>query len=71
MLHDRVLFKFIEANFEKMQRLIELHLKYYEKIKDFDLSKFQEDEEIEYLAADYSFNTTQITDALIAFLHTS
>ena len=36
--HERVLFKFIENSFEKLQRLFELHLKYHALIEDFDLS---------------------------------
>jgi len=47
--HERALFKFIENSFEKLQRLFELHLKYYALIEDFDLSKFSDDQEIEYL----------------------
>lgn len=49
VIHDRVVFKFIENSFEKLQRLFELHLKYYSQVEDFDLSKFEDAEEIEYL----------------------
>ena len=49
VIHDRVVFKFIENSFEKLQRLFELHLKYYSQVEDFDLNKFEDTEEIEYL----------------------
>jgi hypothetical protein len=49
VIHERVVFKFIENSFEKLQRLFELHLKYYSQVEDFDLSKFEDAEEIEYL----------------------
>lgn len=51
--HERVLFKFIENDFEKLQRLFELHLKYFGRVADFDLSKFNDSDEIQYLVDDY------------------
>lgn len=35
--HERVIFKFIENNFEKLQRLIELHIEYSKNLHDFEL----------------------------------
>lgn len=66
--HERVTFKFIENNFEKLQRLFELHLKYFQPIEDFDLSKFDSAEDIEYLVSDYRFDILEQVDALIGFL---
>lgn len=58
MTCERVLFKFVENNFEKLQRLIELFNKYFEKIAEFALSEFKTQEEIQYLYSDYSFEVT-------------
>nr|XP_027206030.1 beta-catenin-like protein 1 [Dermatophagoides pteronyssinus] len=35
-LRDRILNKFIEQNFVKTERLVELHLKYWERLRQFD-----------------------------------
>jgi hypothetical protein len=33
-----------------------MHVKYFEKISDFDLSQFNSGEEVEYLVTDYHFD---------------
>ncbi len=38
VIHERVLFKFIENDYQKLQRLFELHLKYLEPVSEFDLT---------------------------------
>ena len=71
VIHDRVVFKFIENSFEKLQRLFELHLKYFSQVEDFDLSKFEDSEEIEYLVQDHRFDILESIDIIIIFLSTS
>ena len=69
--HERVLFKFMENNYEKLQRLFELHIKYFQRVEDFDLSKFEESEEIGYLGQDYGFQVLEKADTIIGYLFTS
>lgn len=69
--HERVIFKFIENNFEKLQRLIELHIDYSKNLHDFELNKFQTSEDIEYLVEDYKFDVLELVDIILAFLFTS
>ncbi|CDW73679.1 beta-catenin-like protein 1-like [Stylonychia lemnae] len=71
VIHERVLFKFIENDYEKLQRLFELHLKYFSLIEEFDLSQFQQKEEIDYLVEDYQFNILEQVDFIIGFLISS
>ena len=47
VIHDRVMFKFIENYFEKLQRLFELHLKYFKFVEEFDLAQFTDPDEVE------------------------
>jgi len=69
VIHERVLFKFIENDFEKLQKLFELHLKSFQQIQDFDLSLFQDSEEIIYLIQDYGFGLLEKIDFVIGFLN--
>lgn len=71
MPHERVLFKFIENSYEKLQRLFELHLKYFTDVEDFDLSKFETAEEIDYLTQDYHLEILELVDLLIGYLNMS
>ena len=75
VIRDRVIFKFIENKFEKLQRLVSLHNKYYQQIggdSGFDLKKFGNAPEIEYLAQDYpQFNVLAIVDMILGWLWTS
>lgn len=69
--HERTIFKFIENDFEKLQRLFEIHIKYFAAVQDFDLSKFVEREDIEYLVDDYRFDILELADIIIGYLYTS
>jgi hypothetical protein len=66
-----VIFKFIENDFEKLQRLIEFHQKLFEQVAEFDLTKFDSAEDVQYLIDDYRFETLELVDFLLAFLSTS
>ena len=40
-------------------------------IQDFDLTKFVEQEEIEYLVEDYQFDILELIDTVLGYLYTS
>lgn len=72
---DRVIYKFIENDFEKIKRLVKLHEKYFKQIggeSGFDLRQFNKVTDIEYLANDYpAFNVLAIIDTILTWLWTS
>ena len=61
---DRVFYKFKENNFEKLDRLIELHKYYTEKVKNTP-----EYDENDPEAEDDGYFTLQVVDFLIIFLN--
>lgn len=71
LIHERVLFKFIENTFEKLQRLFELHIKLWQPLAEFELDKFEAPEEVQYLAEDYGLDRIERADLLIGLLQTS
>ena len=66
--HERVVFKFIENNFEKLQRLIELHLKLWNPLSEFDLDKFENAEEVGYLVEEFDLEILELVDVIIGYL---
>jgi len=69
---DRLISKFTERDYEKVDRIIELHEKYYNAVKETD-KKFQNqelelsEEEIYLEKLDAGLFTLQLTDLVIAF----
>lgn len=48
-----------------------MHLKYFKPMEDFDLSKFEGEEDIGYLVEDYNFDVLELIDTIIGYLYTS
>ena len=75
VVNDRVIFKFIENEFEKVKRLIQLHEQFYQSIggdSGFDLRQFNSAQDIEYLIQDYpAFNVLATIDTILGWLWTS
>ena len=68
ILRERLLFKFLENNFEKVNKLIEISMPLIHRISDFDLEKFKEIEEIEYLENDFNFELVALATMILAYL---
>jgi len=63
--HDRVVYKFVENDYEKLQRVVELRLSESSKFEEYDMQKFEGEEE---LLEEIGYGKMQVIDTLLVLL---
>ena len=65
---ERVSFKFLEQNCQKVTKLVRTHQIIFERVKDFNLEEFKSVEAIAQLDEHFGFAILALSDALLAYL---